>query len=411
MSQPDRPRPDEVFTPTKIPLADTNVYTKRSDPEKALTRYVQRGQIPVVFGEYGVGKTTVVRRFFREADDAGTVVYVSSPAGKELADVFTVVLEHLDYAVETEISRRTGDSQELGARLVAHGKLATSNEINTKYSLVVTSPTSEALIAEMASRQVTLIIDELHRATPSFREDLVDFMKACRGGNDDYPVIVLIGTTLDAERLVGQDPGIDRFVKELLVEPLTDEEARFIVTQGFNRLQLSVPDHLVETIIRTSAGAPTIVQSVCLDMAEACIARDDTFLTPSDYEAAVRTYLAENGRRLAGVYLKAIEQVGPKKYRKQILLAMAEQTHDFANMEEIRTRVSEQLGDDVPATALSGPLRELKSSEDSILQDVERREGGRVYNLNSFRDPMMKSFIRFMRELEVQGLVPKPPAL
>ncbi len=409
MAQAARPRPDEVFTPTKIPLADTNVYTKRSDPERALTRYVQRGQIPVVFGEYGVGKTTVVRRFFRDADEAGNVVYVSSPAGKELSDVFTVVLEHLDYAVETEISHRTGDSQELGARLVAHGKLGSSSDINTKYNLVVTSPTSEALISEMASRKVVLIIDELHRASPSFREDLVDFMKACRGGSEDYPVIVLIGTTLDAERLVGQDPGIDRFVKELLVEPLTDDEAQFIVTKGFERLQLQVPDELVETIIRTSAGAPTIVQSVCLDMAEACLDRDDEYLTQADYEAAVKTYLAENGRRLAGVYLKAIEQVGPKKYRKQILTAMASLTHDFANMEEIRSRVSEQLGKEVPATALSGPLRELKSTADSILQDVERREGGRVYNLNSFRDPMMKSFIRFMHELEAQGLLPEQP--
>lgn len=34
MSQPKRPRPDEVFTPTKIPLADTNVYTKRNDPRR-----------------------------------------------------------------------------------------------------------------------------------------------------------------------------------------------------------------------------------------------------------------------------------------------------------------------------------------------------------------------------------------
>ena len=52
------------------------------------------------------------------------------------------------------------------------------------------------------------------------------------GRNSQHPALVLSGTTLDAERLVQQDAGIDRFVKELLVPPMTDDESRYIIVEG-----------------------------------------------------------------------------------------------------------------------------------------------------------------------------------
>src|SRR5690606_35765966 len=140
--------------------------------------------------------------------------------------------------------------------------------------------------------------------------------KSVRGTNSDDPIVVLIGTTMDAEQLVRKDPGIDRFVKELPIPPLSDEEARFIVEDGFGRLEISIPAALVETVVRTAAGAPTIVQEVCVNMAEAVVGAGRAEVETGDYQDAVRTYLQDHGRRLASVYVKSIEQVGPRRYRK-----------------------------------------------------------------------------------------------
>ena len=76
-----RPRPNEVFTPGSLPLEKSNVYARRRRPEDELKKYVDRDQVPVVFGEYGVGKTTLVRRYFLENTALGSVIYLPSAIG------------------------------------------------------------------------------------------------------------------------------------------------------------------------------------------------------------------------------------------------------------------------------------------------------------------------------------------
>jgi hypothetical protein len=106
--------------------------------------------------------------------------------------------------------------------------------------------------------------------------------------------------------------------------------------------------------------------------------------------------------------MAAIETTGPRRYRKQILRAMAESQNDFVTMEELTESVSRYVGADVPSTALSGPLGLLKQlAHGEILMDVERPAGaGRVFNLSAFKEPRMKAFIRAMHAVEEQGLLP-----
>jgi hypothetical protein len=83
-------------------------------------------------------------------------------------------------------------------------------------------------------------------------------------------------------------------------------------------------------------------------------------------------------------------------------------------MNELMSSVSGYLGEEVPATTLSGPLRELKKKEfGEILRDVARpsNDGVRVHNLSAFKDPRMKAFIRAMNAVEDQGLLPDRDAV
>lgn len=395
------------FTPGELPLEDSNVYATRREPEQRLTRFLQRRQIPVIYGEYGVGKTTLVARFLRTNRKDDVVVAIPSAAGVSMRDVYTRILETLEYSVETATTEGSQVAVEGGFKaLVARASASVGLSHEVRRELTVTSPTDLEMLDVMEVERIVLYIDEMHNGSEDFRRELANLIKAVKTANKPYPEIIIIGTTLDSERLVAPDPDIDRYVKELPVPTLSDDEARFIVTEGFSKLALDVSGGLVEKIIRTAAGAPTIVQTVCLDMAEFADEAGRDAVTEDDYRAALRLYLDEHGRRLANEYRRAVETMGPRRYRKQILHAMAEIPTDYATLEEIREGVSRQLGAKVESTALSGPLRALKEQQyGRILQDVERYVGGdRVYNLSAFRDPMMKSFIRFMREVEAQGL-------
>ncbi len=190
---------------------------------------------------------------------------------------------------------------------------------------------------------------------------------------------------------------------------MTEDEATFVVTDGMGKLALEVSEELVRSIIRTAAGAPALLQEICLDVAERAIEGGATGITREHLEASIARFLLSSQARLTALYMAAIETTGPRRYRKQILRAMAESPTDFVTMEELTRRVSAYVSAEVPSTALSGPLRELKQLQfGQILRDVPRpsADGTRVYNLNAFRDPRMKAFIRAMNGVEQQGWLP-----
>jgi hypothetical protein len=409
-------RPTDVFTPNRFPLEENNVYAARADAERNLMQALDRNQIPVIYGEYGVGKTTLVKKFFARDEYEGRFVHLLSPAGKNLDDVAKVVLEALRYSVDISSEQRTGSTIEASAEAGVFGTLKAklrgdiTESRTTRRELVVRAPTDQGLLDVMADARVILAMDEMHKASDGFRLQLAEMLKATANLGRGYPKVVVLGTTADASDLVRQDEGIDRLVREVRVEPMTDTEATFVVTDGMAKLGLKVSDERVERIVRTAAGAPALLQEICLDVAERAVDGGASAITDELINESIRTFLLNSQARLTQRYMSAIETFGPKRYRKQVLRAMAESPNDFVTMEELTTSISIYLAETVPATALSGPLQVLKQEDyGEILRDVERpsADGSRVYNLNAFKDPRMKAFIRAMHAVEEQGLLPK----
>lgn len=78
-----------------------------------------------------------------------------------------------------------------------------------------------------------VVVDEMHRASNELRLELANFIKAVKSAGKKHPTLVLVGTTMDAERLLAHDPGIDRYIKEVPVPLMSEEEALFIIKEGF----------------------------------------------------------------------------------------------------------------------------------------------------------------------------------
>ncbi len=409
-------RPSDVFTPNAFPLEKYNVYAAREAAEKKLTRALGRTEVPVIYGEYGVGKTTLVKKFFLNEDGEGRLVHVVNVANKNMDDVARLVLERLNYRVEVggeSRSLRSGEASVEGGggfvplRARFMGKAERETVLRTE--LLVTTPTDQGLLDLMADKKLILAIDEMHKASDGFRLQLAEVIKSVSNLGRRYPQVVVLGTTSDASRLVERDEGIDRLITEIPVEPMTPDEAEFVVRDGMLKLGLPIADRLVGRIVETAAGAPALLQEICLDVAEQVIQDGRLEVADSDIDHAIRLFLTDSQARLTKKYMTAIETTGPKRYRKQILRAMAESEGDYVTMEELVARVSDQLGEEAQAQALSGPLRELKQDRyGAILMDVERPKDleARVYNLTTFRDGRMKAYIRAMHAVEEQGLLP-----
>ena len=407
-------RPTDVFTPNRLPLEEHNVYVFRADAERELRRATSRGEVPVVYGEFGVGKTTLIKRFFQDADHEHRLIHVLTPADRAFADVAKIVLEGLGYrvVVNEQIGRSLAveGTAEVGLFGMVRGRLSPTAQSSktTITELAIKSPTDQGLLQVMAESRVVLAIDEMHKATHGFQIQLAEFIKAASNLGRQYPQIVVLGTTTDAAKLVERDQGIDRLLREVRVEPMTSAESAFMVADGMQKLDVECSKAMVNRIVGTAAGAPALLQEICLDVAEHVLSRRRSQVDDSDVDKAIESFLSRSQFRLTAMYMKAIETTGNRRYRKQVSRAMAESGSDFMTMEDLKERIATYVGEPVAASALSGPLKQLKSARyGEILTDVPRPTGdAKVFNLTCFNDPRMKAFIRVMHAVEDAGLLP-----
>jgi len=410
--------PNDVFTPGKIPIGPTNVYAARGDAEHLFRKALARGMIPVIYGEYGVGKTSMARHAARDAESENRLVNIESVADKTLQDVFSRCLEKLGYAVTTKRVEGSSDSkthEQSGQvegnagwikALVASRRSRTSESTQqTEEQFVVTTPTDSRIIEICDEAGVVLLLDELHRADANFNSDLSKFLKSFGNASCHRFRIILLGTSSDAGRLVSSDPGIDRLLQEIHLKAMTQEESTYVVKKGMADLAIDLTDDVTSRIVRTCVGSPSILQYISLETAEAAFERNPRAANLQDVEHALQAFVETKEARLNKSYVAAIESVGEVRYRKQILRAMAECEDEYVTMEMLRTRISAFVEQDIPSTAISGPLRRLKEDQfGSVLSDVERPDGaGRLTNYTTFRDPALKAFIRLQVLREREG--------
>lgn len=93
-------KPTNVFRPGKLPINPGNVYASRGQAQTDLETALERGFVPLIFGEYGVGKTSMVRYVLKPYEEANRLVNIESAAGKSMQDVFSSCLEKIGYTIE-----------------------------------------------------------------------------------------------------------------------------------------------------------------------------------------------------------------------------------------------------------------------------------------------------------------------
>jgi hypothetical protein len=351
-------------------------------------------------------------------------VNIESVSGKRMSDIIARILEHVGYKVSASTETTYSSSKQVGGGLdltlkspggdfvpldVKFGAKVDRSSSGSEKSIeqfVVKSPTDSKVLDICEELSIHLVLDEIHMGSPEFKQELATFIKAYANKSCENFHIALLGTTSDATELVQRDPGIDRILHEIRLPALADEEARYIVEYGMSSLSIELSAELIDKIAKTSVGSPGIVQNLSLEVAERAFARDKRVAVDEDLEEALGDFVSQKFGRLNSSYLKAIETVGTKRYRKQILRAMADCPEAYVTMDWIRSQVSKYLATNIPSTALSGPLRDLKENDEPVLEDVQRNvDGVRVHNYTTFVDPAMKAFVRLRIVAEEKGLL------
>ncbi|UOQ75934.1 ATP-binding protein [Hymenobacter sp. 5516J-16] len=375
---------DDVFSPT-APIEKRDLFYGRigqlSDLYSAVT---QRGAHAVLYGDRGVGKTSLANMATTMFPD----VVATKVTCNRTEDFKTIWQEALKKIRFYSSSKSIGFKAEIRQEAVQLDLfLPPKDEIDSSDILQV---------FENLSTKLLIIFDEFDSITDeNIRTRMADTIKAL---SDNVPnvTILIVGIADSVGALLGEHPSLERCLMQIQMPRMSDEELKEIIDNGLKKLELEIIDNVRDKIIEYSSGFPHYTHAICKSSAWYSINQDVNTISLQHFTYAVKRAIHATAQSLRNSYQKAIiNSKGPSHF-EEVLAACASAKLDeydcFTNSASLaHFKGKKKTKSNMTTSDFRYYLDALcKNEKGPILEKI-----GQGVNLRyKFINPMMRAFIR-----------------
>ena len=265
------------------PVTSRDRFAGRFELLEALIAAVeqQRAHV-VVYGERGIGKTSIIHMFAEAAREARyLVLYSSCGVAATFDDMFRSFAAQLPLLYHARISPTAEEAE--------HQR--------TFADLIGSAPLDARQLAELFAQvvgtRVIVVLDEYDRvADINFRREVAELIKNL-SDRAARVQIVLTGVASNLEELIGFTPSIRRNIVGLPVGPMRDEEVREILANAEEATGLSFPAEAADLIVAMAGGSPYIARLLGLRAASRALDDARDTISAADVIAGTESVLAE----------------------------------------------------------------------------------------------------------------------
>jgi Cdc6-like AAA superfamily ATPase len=374
---------NKIFTPG-FPVQLKDLFSGRSDQlNRTIEALAAPGRHPVIFGQRGVGKTSLANILGQVVEKQLIATKVSCDGNDNFVTIWNRVLQS---ATITFKQQAFGFSQEDALQTITLG-----------YALGHDSTTAKpAEIANLLSRVqdiCVIILDEFdkisdHQTKTAFA-DLVKIV------SDTTPLITIIfvGVAQNIHELIGEHPSIDRNLLQIELPLMSDTEIREIFEKGMEKLGISIESSVLTQIPLIVGGYPHYAHLLGLCSAKACIENDTNNLTEHLFDVACNLAITDAIEKYRDAYAKATATTQVSRY-PLVLCACAYAQTDSRGVfraTDVVDAIESNFYERVKIQAVVPALGEfLTNNRASILQAV-KIGSKQCYR---FADPMMRPYCR-----------------
>lgn len=408
---PDIPSvPEDIFTPKTIVTRE--MFERRNEPDADGNPGVQdrlqdalreRGAQVLIFGDTGVGKSSLVK--YAAEDEYLEAVTVECGSDMSYPDILdTVIRKLVDVKPTTQKRAITGEVSVSGEASVPWFTRFSGTIKGTKGSEeayeVVEKPVLDVITEVMAKASKSLIVldnfqniksQETRNLVAQLMEKLSD-----RAGDWSMPDLkcVVIGIAEDAGSLLGTSLSFQRRTVQIGVPRMPDDEIRALLTRGFDLLELEVPNQLMTKFVFYSDGFPFFAHLIGLYVSRKTLRSGTRNVATEGLNAA----LTEAAKSVAASYDQRVrgarEVGGDVQPRKQIMRILADSTDRTWSSTDVQTLWATALGARYDYAFMHVALSQLSSSE---YGGILRRTGKPKRYRYEFADPHIRPFLRITR--------------
>jgi len=349
-----------AFTPSG-PIDSLALFSGRgAQIQEVATAVVQRGRHVGLYGQRGVGKTSlasVLAELF-DADDL-----------PETRGVLATCHTESSYeSIWRDIYRELGIS--------SRDPVAPEN---VRYEIARLAPPAIIVIDELDRLADDLSLTLLADTIKSFSDHLV------------RSTIVLVGVARSLSDLVGEHESIVRNLAQIEMPRMSQRELTEILQDGCQRCRLSIRPDAAEYIVSLSEGLPHYTHLLALHAGTRVVENDGSDIERSDVEAAIP--LAVSKHTLRDTFVRAVRSTRIGSLYPQVLLACAlapKNPLGFFTAGAIRDPLQVIAGRPLDIPAFARHLARFLELERGC---VLLREGEPRNYFYRFADPILQQFV------------------
>ena len=379
-----------LFSPS-APLDEADLFAGRADQLNAmLEATTERGKHAILFGEPGVGKTSLARLFSKLFPHTARHIY-SIREQADPSDTFDSLWRKVFKDIWVTVVRDGADAIRPLAEL--YPNLITPDDVRRELDGYF-----------KASEIPIIIIDEFDKIRDAETRALVANTVKHLSDFSVNVTIILVAVADDVNALVSAHASIPRCLEQIQMPRMSTAERREILDKIIPKLGMKLQGDALWKIVHLSRGLPSYVHALGQSAALAAIERKSLDINEKDVDAAIIRVLKKSEESVQEKYAKAVDSNRNDSMYKQVLLACAlAETNDRGTFSP---------------TAVCGPLTTILDRDKLVqiaafqqhLQKFISPERGEVLVRRGlersyryrFADPMMQPYV-IMKGIE-QGL-------
>ena len=301
-----------VFNPSG-PVSDLELFAGRIDQiGRVLGAVAQAGQHVVLYGERGVGKTSLACLIHDLWRDARRESLFVARYNCDSDDTFESVWSNVAELILDEFSRRNDPIPE------AAGFQDTLDQLLK----VEGTPHAVRRFLSLSGKHIIIVLDEFDSIQRHGTRLFADTIKSLA----DYLIeatLVIVGVADDIDQLILDHASIDRSIVQILMPPMSPSELRNLVSIRLERVGMKIEEESLYYISLLSQGLPNYAHLIGLHAGREAALNRRLEILRQDVDAALVKAIQQVEESVRFAYATAISSPRPDNLFRQVLLACA----------------------------------------------------------------------------------------
>lgn len=373
----------EVFRPS-APIDRRSLFSGRSEQIAELFAIVgQPGQHAVIYGERGVGKTSlaaVTTEMLRSANML--VARATCDVSDDFDTIWRKVLDEIQLHTVREgvgFAPASSETWRTAASLL-HGDAVSPNDVRRAVERVA------------QQRELVVFVDEFDRLKDQQARAL--FADTIKTLSDRVVrvTIVLIGVADSVRELIHEHGSVERALVQVHMPRMTRDELAEIVNRGIENARMTIRPDAVRKITTLSQGLPHYTQLLSQLSAQNALVQRRSTVTARDVDVAVGRALERAQQSVVEAYEDATADTRRSIYPQVLLACALAPDNDYGLFApgDVREPLIRILGKELRTTEFT---RHLERLSDAARGNVLQKHGaGRTVRFR-FVNPLLQPYV------------------